>query len=109
MTTQQLRKVENVKISNKYGTIEFLEPICLIKKNLAEALKIAQDNIEIVDPELEEKRVRMTFVNFGHFKELKVEERSKLLKRMRLWITQYDMTEISHDEQTGELVVETED
>jgi nuclear pore complex protein Nup98-Nup96 len=51
-TVQQLKKVENVKISNSFGTVEFLEPISLYRLDLTHAIKIAQDNIEIVDAEL---------------------------------------------------------
>jgi hypothetical protein len=47
----------------------------------------------------------MTFVNFGLYRTLKSEERIKLLKKMRLWLNQYDMVEISHDADNGELIV----
>lgn len=70
MTVAQLKKVDKVKISNSFGSIEFLEPVSLYKQDLGLALKIAQDNIEIVDPELEDKKVRMTFVNFGNYRSL---------------------------------------
>lgn len=109
MTLLQLKKCEKVKIFNSYGSIEFLEPISLYKLDIPGSIKIAQDNVEIVDPELEEKRVRMTFNNFGNYVNAKPEERTKLLKRMRLWIEQCRMEEISHNEDNGELIVETID
>jgi hypothetical protein len=43
----------------------------------------------------------MTFNNFGNFRSLKPEERTKLLKRMRNWIKQCDMVEINHDDNSG--------
>ena len=92
-------------ISNNFGSVEFLEPISLYKANLANSIRISQDNIEILDGEWEEKRVRMTFVNFGLYRTLKSEERIKLLKKMRLWLNEYDMVEISHDADNGELIV----
>ena len=91
MTINQLKKVEHVKVSNIFGTVEFLEPISLYKMDLVSAIKICQDNIEILDPELEEKKVQMTFVNFGGFLDLKSDERTKLLKRMRMWIDKFEM------------------
>ena len=52
--------------------------------------------------------MRMTFRNFGNFANLKGEERDKILNRMRKWIAKYEMKEISHDEHTGDLVVEVD-
>lgn len=43
----------------------------------------------------------MTFVNFGNYRSLKADERNKLMKRMRLWLTEYDMVEVSHDTDNG--------
>lgn len=109
MTVSQLKKVDRVKVSNHLGSVEFMEPISVYKLDLPKAIKIAQDNIEIMDPELEAKKVRMSFVNFGNYCGLKSAERSRLLKKMRLWIDQFDMVEIHHDSDNGELVVETLD
>ncbi|XP_031472603.1 uncharacterized protein LOC116244972 [Nymphaea colorata] len=105
-TTEQLRKVPNVKIWNKFGEIEFLEPISLYRANLEAGIVISRDNIEITDRDLEDKRMRMTFRNFGNYANLKGEERDKIVKRMRKWIAKYDMREVNHDEETGDLVVE---
>ena len=109
MTINQLKKVDNVKVSNELGSVEFLEPISLYKVNLSEGIKIAQDDIEILDLELEEKRVRMTFTNFGNYRNLKPDERIKLIKRMDNWINKCDMIKINHDKNDGTLIVETYD
>lgn len=88
--------------------MEFLEPISVYRADLGASVSISKDNIEITDPELEDKRMRMTFRNFGNYANLKGEERDKILKRMRKWIAKYEMREIKHDDATGDLIVEVD-
>ena len=75
-------------------------------KDLPKVLKIAQDSIQVEDPELEEKAVRMTFRNFGSFRELDKEEKREFVGRMKGWIDDNKLTLINHDDETGDLVVE---
>ena len=48
----------------------------------------------------------MTFRNFGRYTILKGEKRESMIKRMHKWMDKYEMHEVSHDKQTGDLVVE---
>lgn len=105
-TSEELREVRHFKVWNQYGEIEFCEPVSLIKLDLESVFIISQDNIEITNSELEEKRFRMTFRNFGNYSNLRDGEREKVMKKMRVWIEKCDMKEIRHDDHNGDLVVE---
>jgi len=83
MTTHQINHIKNFTIFNKYGKIEFLEPVSLFKVDLTKGITISQDNVQITHPELEEKRLRITFKNFGKYTLLDEEGKKKLIKKMR--------------------------
>jgi hypothetical protein len=53
MSIVQIKKVNHVKVFNKFGKVEFLEPISLYKVDIAKIISIGQDDIHIVDPVLE--------------------------------------------------------
>lgn len=74
--------------------------------DLSVSINITQDNIEILDGELEDKRVQMTFRDFGRYSSLKNDQQEKLKVKMRKWIDKCKMREIRHNEDTGDLVVE---
>ena len=105
-TSDELREVRHFKVWNQYGEIEFCEPVSLVKLDLESVFIISQDNIEITNNELEEKRFRMTFRNFGNYSSLRDGEREKVVKKMRVWIEKCAMKEIRHDDHNGDLVVE---
>jgi hypothetical protein len=107
-STDQMRNVEHLRVWNQFGEVEFLEPVTLLRLDLEAGIVITKDNIEITDRDLEDKRMRMTFRNFGNYANIKGEERDKIVKRMRKWIAKYDMREIKHDESTGDLIVEVD-
>ncbi len=79
-----------MRVWNKFGEVEFLEPISLLKLDLEEHIIISQDNIEIKNV-LEEKSVRMTFRNFGKYTTLKEAEQESMTRKMKKWIAKYDM------------------
>ena len=53
MTVAQLKKVSLVKVYNKFGAIEFLEPVSLYKVDLSSIISINQDNIHLEDSVLD--------------------------------------------------------
>ena len=105
-THEQLKRVERFRVWNQYGEVEFLDPVSVLGLDLRVGVSISQDNIEVNDGELEEKRMMMTFRDFGGYSGLKHDDRDKLTRKMRRWMDKYEMREIRHDKDSGDLVVE---
>ena len=104
-TVQEVKRVNDVIIENKFGKVKFLEPINLYKKNIEESIEITQDSIEIVDTEWDHRECELTFRNFGNFHSQKEDDREKLMKKMKRWLSKNQMEEVNFDKSTGDLVV----
>jgi hypothetical protein len=50
MTDQEIKGVYNLIIRNKFGSVEFLEPISLYRKNIEESIVIEDKDVHIYDP-----------------------------------------------------------
>lgn len=105
-TLDEIRHIRNVRISNRYGEIEFLEPVSLCGVDLDKVIVIGQNVIEVSDPKLEEKKMRLTFYNFGSYTQLNAEEREKMKKKMNRWMERCRMTLLHFDEDNGDLMTE---
>lgn len=104
-TVHELKRVKDVVISNKFGRVQFLEPINLYKKNIEEGIEITQDSIEIIESEWDHRECELTFKNFGNYRNQKKEDCEKLIRKMKKWLSKNQMEEVSFDKTSGDLVV----
>jgi len=51
MTTQKLKKIENFKISNDFGSVQFLGETDVTEVDLADVVSIIQSTCEVYDDE----------------------------------------------------------
>ncbi len=86
MTASNLREVYDVEIIGDFGSIKFLEPISLLYKDIDSCVDIKQDTIDINEPEWQNKKCELTFINFAHYKEKNEKDRLKIMDKMRKWI-----------------------
>lgn len=75
----KLKNAPNVQLRNSYGQVNFLEPINLYKKIIAECIQIKKNEIEIKDPEWVNKKCEVTLFDFGEYAGLS-EKVKKMIK-----------------------------
>ena len=63
--------------------------ICRV--NLDKVVTIKQNNIEIDDEELEKKKMKLTFRNFGDYFHLDLKKRAELQATMKKWLSSNSM------------------